>query len=104
MYVCVVLVYFLNLRMSIFEKKIVEGNKHRCVNKTSRDKGAACANEKRKWCNPVPSEITLGRNYPWSKLPSVEITIGRNYPRSKLPSVEITLPRIFKITKYLQII
>jgi len=44
MYMCVVLVYFLTLRISIFEKKIVEGNKHRCVNKTSRDKGGACAN------------------------------------------------------------
>ena len=47
-----------------FKKKIVEGNKHRCVNKTSRDKGGACANEKRKRCNQIPSEITLGRNYP----------------------------------------
>jgi len=35
---CVVLVYFLTLRMSIFEKKIVEGNKYRCVNKASSDK------------------------------------------------------------------
>ena len=60
MYMCVVLVYFLTLRISIFEKKIVEGNKRRCVNKTSRDKGA---NEKRKWCNRIPSDITLDRNY-----------------------------------------
>ena len=42
----------------------MEGNKHRCVNKTSCDKGGACANEKRKRCNRIPSEITLGRNYP----------------------------------------
>ena len=34
-----------------FFLKIVEGNKHRSVNKTSRDKGGACANEKRKPCN-----------------------------------------------------
>ena len=58
MYMCVVLVYFLTLRISIFEKKIVEYNKHRCVNKTSRDKGGACSN------GAKPSEITLGRNYP----------------------------------------
>ena len=64
MYMCVVLVYFLTLRISIFEKKIVEGNKHRCVIKTSSDKGGACANEKGKQCNRIPSEITLGRNYP----------------------------------------
>ena len=31
------------------------------VNKTSRDKGGACANEKRKLCNWIPPEITLGR-------------------------------------------
>ena len=43
---------------------IVEGNKHRCVNKTSCNKGGAYANEKRKRCNRIPSEITLGRNYP----------------------------------------
>ena len=66
MYMCVVLVYFLTLRISIFDKKVVEGNKHRCVNKTSRDKGGACANEKRKWCNRIPSEITHGRNYPFA--------------------------------------
>ena len=34
------------------------------VNKTSRDKGGAYANEKRKWCNRIPSDIILGRNYP----------------------------------------
>ena len=44
-------------------KKMVEGNKHRCVNKTSSDKGGACGNEKRKRCSRIPSEITLGRNY-----------------------------------------
>jgi len=64
MYMCVVLVYFLTLLVSIFAKKNVQVNKHRCVNKTSRDKGEACANEKRKWCNRILSEITLGRNYP----------------------------------------
>ena len=64
MYMCVVLVYFLTLRISILFLKIVEGNKHRCVNKTSRDKGGACANEKWKRCNRILSEITLGRNYP----------------------------------------
>ena len=41
----------------------MEGKRHRCVNKTSRDKGGACANEKRKRCNRIPSDITLGRNY-----------------------------------------
>ena len=46
-----------------FKEKIVEGNKHRCVNKTSHDKGGACANEKRKRCNRIPSDITLDRNY-----------------------------------------
>ena len=64
MYMCVLLVYFLTLRISIFEKKIMENKKHKCVNKTSRDKGGACANEKRERCNRIPSEITLGRNYP----------------------------------------
>jgi len=35
--------------VSPFLKKIIgEGNKHRCVNKTSRVKGGACANENRK--------------------------------------------------------
>ena len=63
MYMCVVLVYFLTLRISIFAKQIVEGNKHRCVNKTSRDKGGECAKEKRKRCNRIPSDITLDRNY-----------------------------------------
>jgi len=56
---CVVLVYFLILLISIFEKKNVEGNKHRCVNKISRVKGGVCANEKRKRCNRIPSDITL---------------------------------------------
>jgi len=56
---CVVLVYFLTLRMSIFENCIDD-----FVNKTSRDKGRACANEKRKLCNRIPSDYTLGRNYP----------------------------------------
>ena len=37
--------------------------KKRCVNKTSRDKGGACATEKRKRCNRIPSDITLDRNY-----------------------------------------
>jgi len=46
MYMCVVLVYF-----------------HRCVNKTPCDKGGACANEKWKQCNRIPSDITLDRNY-----------------------------------------
>ena len=64
MCMCVVLVYFLTLSISIFEKKIVEGNKHRCVNETSRDKGGACANEKRKRYNQISSEITIGRIYP----------------------------------------
>ena len=64
MYMCVVLVYFLTLSISIFEKIIVEGNKHRCVNETSRDQGGACANEKRKRYNQISSEITIGRNYP----------------------------------------
>mgnify|MGYP006890297952 CR=1 FL=1 len=39
MYMCMVLVYFLNLRISIFEEKNVEGNKHRCVNKKTRGNG-----------------------------------------------------------------
>ena len=34
------------------------------VNKTSRYKGGAWANEKRKWCNRISLDITLGRNYP----------------------------------------
>jgi len=34
------------------------------VNKTSHDKGRACANEKRKRCNQILSDITLGQNYP----------------------------------------
>ena len=62
MYMCVVLVYFLTLRISIFEKKIVEGNKHRCVYKTSRDKGGAYANGAIGYRRKLPSvEITL----PW---------------------------------------
>jgi len=32
------------------------------VNKTSRDKGGTRANEKRKRCNRISSDITLGRN------------------------------------------
>ena len=54
---------FLPYVSPFLEKKIVEGNKHRCVNKTSRDKGGACANQKRKRCNRIPSDITIGRNY-----------------------------------------
>ena len=34
------------------------------VNKTSRDKSGACANEKRKRCNRILPDNTLGRNYP----------------------------------------
>ena len=34
------------------------------VNKTSLDKGGACANEKLKRCNGISSDITLGWNYP----------------------------------------
>ena len=34
------------------------------VNKTSRDKGVACANEKQKLCNRIPSDNILGRNDP----------------------------------------
>ena len=50
--------------VSPFLKKIIgEGNKHRCVNKTSRVKGGACANENRKRCNRIPSDITLDQNY-----------------------------------------
>jgi len=33
------------------------------VNKTSCVKDGACANEKRKRCNRIPSDITLDRNY-----------------------------------------
>jgi len=55
---------FLPYISPFLKKKIVEGNKHICVIKTSSDKGGACANEKRKRCNRIPSEITLGRNYP----------------------------------------
>ena len=43
-----------------------------CVNKTSRDQGGACANDKRKLCNRIPSDITIGRNYAaWGYLPFV---------------------------------
>ena len=76
MYMCVVLVYFLTLRISSFGKKIVEGNKHRCVNKISRDNGGACANEKRKRCNRIPSDITIGRNYAaWGYHQQIKINI-----------------------------
>jgi len=34
------------------------------VNKTSRDKGGVCANEKRKRCNQISSDITIGWNDP----------------------------------------
>ena len=34
------------------------------VNKTARGKRLACANEKRKRCNRIPSDRTLGRNDP----------------------------------------
>ena len=34
------------------------------VNKTSRDKGGDCVNEKRKRCNGIPSERTLCQNDP----------------------------------------
>ena len=54
-----------------FWKKIVEGNKHRCVNKTSRDKGGACEVE------TVQSDIV--GNYPRSKLPFRRI-FCLNYP------------------------
>ena len=59
---------FLPYVSPFLKKKIVEGNKHRCVNKTSRDKGGACANEKGKRCNRILSEI----------IPSVEITLPRD--------------------------
>ena len=54
---------FLPYVSPFLKKKNVEGNKHNCVNKTSRDKGGACANEKQKRCNRIPSDITLDRNY-----------------------------------------
>jgi len=60
---CVVLVYFLTLRISILEFFFVEGKYHGTINKTSRDKGGACANEKRKRWNRIPSDITVDRNY-----------------------------------------
>ena len=61
---CVVLVYFLTSRKSIFEKNLTLRHIVDYVNKTSRDKGGACANEKRKQSNRIPSDITLGRTYP----------------------------------------
>ena len=61
---CVVLVYFITLCMSIFEKNLTLRHIVDYVNKTSRDKGGACANEKRKQCNRISSDITLGRNDP----------------------------------------
>ena len=72
---CAVLVYFLTLHISILKKKIVEGIKHRCVNKTSRDKGGACANLKQKRCNRIPSDITIDRNYAaWGYVVLVRVT------------------------------
>ena len=60
-FMCVILVYFLTLHMSIFEKFLLDDIPLTLfVNKTSHDKGA---NEKRKRCNRIPSDITLGRNY-----------------------------------------
>ena len=43
--------------MIIFEKNVLD-------NKTSRDLGRVCANEKRKRCKWISSDRTLGRNYP----------------------------------------
>ena len=63
---CVVLVYFLNLRMPIFKKNHIGQYIDDFVNKTSHDKGGTCANEKRKPCNAISSDITLGRNYPFA--------------------------------------
>ena len=57
-------------------KKMVEGNKHRCVNKTSRDKAGACEN----------GAIGYRR-----KLPSVEIIFPRDIIFF-LASVILTLP------------
>ena len=54
---CVVLVYFLTLHMSIGENFMLD-------HKTSRDKGGACENGKWKRCNWISPDITLGRNYP----------------------------------------
>jgi len=42
---CVVLVYCLTLRMTIFEKFLLDDILLTFVNKTSRDKGGACASE-----------------------------------------------------------
>ena len=36
-----------------------------CTISTSHDKGGACGNEKRKRCNRISSDITLGLNYPY---------------------------------------
>jgi len=71
MYMCVVLVYFLTLRISIFAKKIVEGNKHRCVNKHHVIKAER-------------AQTKSGNG-----------AIGY---RRKLPSVEITLPQDISLT------
>ena len=50
---------FLPYVSPFLKKNIVEGIKHRCVNKTSQDKGGACANEKRKRWYRIPLDITL---------------------------------------------
>jgi len=50
--------------MSIFEKNLTVQYMVDLENKTSHDIGGACSNEKRKWCNQIPSDNTLGRNYP----------------------------------------
>ena len=59
---CVVLVYFLTF--CFFLNFLLDNKISDFVNKTSRDKGRACPNEKRNRCNRISSDIILGRNYP----------------------------------------
>jgi len=56
---CVVLVYSLTLRLSIFENFLLDSillTKHHVIK--------ACSTEKWKRCNRISSDITLGRKYP----------------------------------------
>jgi len=59
------------------KRNIIEVYAEKCiltiVNKTSCDKGGACANEKQKRCNQISSNITL-----------VQITLLRDMPRADI--------------------
>ena len=62
---CICVWYWFIFSPSVFFLNFLLDNKiSDFVNKTSRDKGRACPNEKRNRCNRISSDIILSRNYP----------------------------------------